>query len=131
MTGLTQGHQVTSFMCSTTRQWQDVMNLLCHCYSTVLVTLFAQWMLLDVAITNPFPRPAIPTSYSWVTIILFVAFAFLLLMLYAKPSVSKLGATWEGARSFWFPWHLAPPIFCMKKATASGIQWLCLFNWCT
>ena len=76
------------------RQRKDVVNFLCRSHPAFLRALLTQRMRRDVSVAYPFPRSAVSTAYSRVTVVLLVAAGFPLLMLLAEPSVREIGAAW-------------------------------------
>jgi hypothetical protein len=71
--------------------------------------LLTQRVSPDVAVTDAFPRSAVPSSCLWIPLVFFVSSCFLLLMLLTKPSLNKLGAAGIRTGALRFSWHQAPP----------------------
>ena len=105
MAGLAQRHEVSLVMGAALCQRHPVVYLLHRMQQPFLITLLTERMLYSVSVTDSFPRPAIPTAYSRVSVILLVAAVLLLLMLLTEPSLCQLWASREGTRPLWFPWH--------------------------
>ena len=92
-------------MRSAFRERNFVMHLFGRHELSVFQTLLTEWVCLHITISNTFPSSAVPTAYSRVSVVLLVAFCFLLCVFLTEPSFRQSGATWERARSLWFPWH--------------------------
>ena len=81
------------------RQRKDVVDFLCRGHPAFLLALLTQRMRRNVSVAYPFPRSAVPTAYSRVTVVLLVAAGFLFLMLLTEPSIREIRAAWVGAGS--------------------------------
>ena len=106
MAGLAQRNKVALVMCAALGQRFLVMHLLHGTQQSLLVALLTERVLLRIAVTNSFPRPAVPTAYSRVTVVLLVAAVLLFLMLLTEPSVCQLRTAGKGTGPLWFSWHL-------------------------
>ena len=62
--------------------------------------LLTHWMLRSIAVTDSFPRSAVPTLGCRVSVVSFVAFIFFFFMFFAKPALSKLWTAWKRTWSF-------------------------------
>ncbi len=87
MAGLAQRYKIALIMCAALRQRQLVMYLLHGYKDSFLLALLTERVSAGVAVTDTFPRSAVPTAYSRVTVVLLVATALLLLMLLTKSSL--------------------------------------------
>lgn len=72
-------------------------------------------MFFCVAVTDSFPNSPIPFPNLWTSIILFIPFVFLLLMLQTKPTICKLWTSWVRTRTLWFSRHLQGLLSCIIK----------------
>lgn len=105
VTTLTQSHQVIPVMCTTFSKWQLVVYLFNGYKHSLLVTLLAEGVGLDVAVTDAFPRSSVPSPRSRVTVVLLVTLVLFPLVFLAEPSFSKVGTTGVVAGVFCFSWH--------------------------
>ena len=115
VTSLAQAHKVIIIVCSAARQRYDVVNLLGGCKLTFLQTHLTKRMICNVSVTDSFPCPSVPLTHCRVTVIFFVSFILLLLMLRTESAVRKFRTAGIGTRPFRFLWHLSPPHFGHKK----------------
>lgn len=111
MTGLTQGDKITLLVCSALGQRQLVMHLFYRTKQAFPVALLTERVLGYIAVTDSFPRPAIPTAYSRVPVVLLVALVLLPLVFLTEPSLCQVGAAWKRTGALWFSWHLATSFF--------------------
>ena len=107
VTRLTQRDKITLFVCSSLGQRQLVMHLFYRTKQTFPVALLTERVLGYIAVTDSFPRPAIPTAYSRVPVVLLVALVLLPLVFLTEPSFRKVGTAGKGTGALWFSWHLA------------------------
>jgi len=87
MTGLTQRYKVALIMCAALRQRLLVVYLFHRYKDSSPLALLTERVSAGVAVTDTFPRSAISTAYSRVTVVLLVAAVLLLLMLLTKSSL--------------------------------------------
>lgn len=64
-------------MRSTFRKRNFVMHLFGRHKQSAFQTLLTEWVCLDIAISDSFPSSAVSTAYSRVSVVLLVAFGFL------------------------------------------------------
>ena len=102
---LAQRHQIICVVGATVTEREDVMHFLGGCQFALLLTFFTQRMRLDVAVTDPFPSPAIAFVGLRLALKMIVMAYCLPLMLGAIKAVGQLGAAGILARSLWFLWH--------------------------
>ena len=105
VTGLAEGYKVVPCMSSTLGQRCSVVYLLGGNEPALLLTHLAEGMLCCIAVADAFPCASVPTAYSRVSVILLVAFGFLLCVFLAEPAIRQLGTSGVGTRSFGFSWH--------------------------
>ena len=86
MTGLTKGHQVTSFIATAFGEREDVVHFFSSYNSSVLIALLAKRMGFDVAVPDTFPGPTVAFVGSRVALVMVVVFCYYLLVLSAVLS---------------------------------------------
>ena len=106
VTGLAQCHKVISCVSATLRQRLEVVDFLGGDKPSFFPAMLAQWMGLDIAVTDSFPGTSVTAAGSRVTVVAFITLCLLLCVFLAEPSVSKVGTAGMGTRSFWLSWHL-------------------------
>ena len=113
---LAQAHKVIIIVCPAAGQRNDVVNLLGGCKLSFLQTHLTKRMICNVSVTDSFPRSSVPLTHRRVTVIFFVPFILLLLMLCTEPVVRKFRTSGIGTRPFRFLRHLFSPRFGHKKS---------------
>ena len=116
VTSLAQAHKVIIIVCSAAGQRDDVVNLLGGCKFPFLQAHLAKRMICNVPVTDSFPCSSVPLTHRRITVIFFVSFIFLLLMLCTEPPVRKFRTAGIGTRPFRFLGHLSSPRFGHKKS---------------
>ena len=116
VTSLAQAHKVIIIVCSAAGQRNDVVNLLGGCKLTFLQAHLTKRMICNVSVTDSFPCSSVPLTHRRITVIFFVSFILLLLMLRTEPAVRKFRTAGIGTRPFRFLWHLFSPRFGHKKS---------------
>ena len=101
-----QREQVLPCMSPALGERHDVMHLLDRDNEPTLETLLTERMFLHIARTDTAPSPPVPTAYSRIPVILFVACVFLFLMFLAVPSVRQVRTARMGTRPCRFIWHI-------------------------
>ena len=96
VTGFAKGDQIISCVSATFRKRNLVMYLLGWRQPSVLLAQLADGMLLHIAVPDAFPGPSIPAAYSWIPVVLLVAFGFYLGVFLAESSIGQLGAAGIG-----------------------------------
>jgi hypothetical protein len=83
VTGLTKGHQVTSFIATAFGEREDVVHFFSSFNPSIPFTLFTKRMGFDVAVPDTFPGPTVAFVGSRVALVLVVVFCYHLLVLSA------------------------------------------------
>jgi hypothetical protein len=109
MAGFAKSHQVLSIMRAALGEGLYMVYLLGWCVDTVLKTSLTKRVGSSIAVTDTFPCTSVATLSIRVSVILLVAFGFLLFMLRTEASVCQIRATGIGAGTFWLSWHRIPP----------------------
>ena len=109
MAGFAKSHQVLSIMRAALGEGLHMVYLLGWCVDTVLKAPLTKRVGSSIAVTDTFPCTSVATFGIWVSVVLLVAFGFLLFMLRTEASVCQIRATGIGAGTFWFSWHRIPP----------------------
>lgn len=109
VTGLAEGYEVVPCMSSTLGQRCLVVYLLGGNEPALLLAQLTEGVLCYIAVADAFPCASVPTAYSRVSVILLVAFGFLLCVFLAEPAIRQLGTSGVGTRSFRFSWHFISP----------------------
>jgi len=105
VTGFTQCNEVLLAVRTAFGQRNLVVYLFGRDRLAVLLTQLTQRMSRSVAITDTFPRSAVPSADSRITFVFFVAFCFFLGVFPAEPSVGQLGTARVGAGTLGFLGH--------------------------
>ena len=84
---LAKAHEVVLIVGAALRQRLDVVYLLGRGDPSLLLTHLTQRVLRYMAVTDAFPRPAVPAAHSWVPVVFLVAFILLPLVLLTEPAV--------------------------------------------
>ena len=113
---LAQAHKVIIIVCSAAGQRNDVVNILGGCKLSLLQAHLAKRMICNVSVTDSFPCSSVPLTHRRITVIFFVSFILLLLMLRTESAVRKFRTAGIGTRPFRFLWHLSSPRFGHKKS---------------
>ena len=113
---LTQAHEVVHRVCSTLRDRQDVVNLLHRGQPSFPQTHLAERMCRCVSVTDTPPRMTVLLAYVRGSLVLVILAAFFYAVLVTVLSVTEIGTTWVGTRSFGFARHLH--LLSTTKATA-------------
>ena len=106
MAAMTQRHKIVLSVGATTRKRKNVVNFLGRRQLALLLTLLAERVCLDVAVTDSFPATAVALVGLGVTLVLIVLFVHDLLMLgtvlltYSEPTAAGIGTG-----TFWFVGH--------------------------
>jgi hypothetical protein len=87
VTRSTKCHQIRVFIGATLREWLDVVNFCCSSGLVLAQAFLTNRIGSDEPIANAFPGPAIPFLNSRVTVVLLIAFGFLLGMIFTKTIV--------------------------------------------
>ena len=74
-------------MCTTFREWGLVMYFFYFYKHSLLVAQLTKGMSLYIAVTDAFPRSAIPFPCSRVTVVLLVLLVLFLLVLFTEPTL--------------------------------------------
>ena len=96
------------------------MNLFSWSDESVLLTLLAQRVSLDVSVTDSFPSTTISYVGLWVSLKLIVMLVCYLFMLATVllSIITEPTATAHATRTFRFHWHKFHLRFCIRKALA-------------
>ena len=86
-----------------------MVYLLGCCVDTILKTHLTKRMGISIAVTDTFPCTSIATFGIRVSVVLLVAFGFLLFMLWTEASICQIRASGIGTGTFWLSWHRIPP----------------------
>ena len=105
VTGFTQCDEVIFTVCPTFRQRSLMVNLFGRNQKSVLLTQLTQRMRRRISVTDAFPRSAVPSADSGITVVFFVAFCFFLGVFLAEPTVGQLGTTGMGTGTLGFRGH--------------------------
>jgi len=117
--GLTKSHEVAPFIASAFGEREDVVNLFSWSDLSLFLTLLAERMRLDVAVTDTLPSTTISLIGSRVTFILVVMFVHCFLMLgavlltFSKPTAAGV-STW----TLRFVWHRFTSLSGHRKSPA-------------
>ena len=87
VTGLAQSNEVVSCMSSTLGQRCAVVYLFGGDKPSLLLAQLTQRVLCCIAVTDAFPSASVPTAYGRVSVILLVAFGFLLCVFLTEPAI--------------------------------------------
>ena len=113
---LAQAHKGIIIVCSAAGQGNDVVTLLGGCKLSLLQAHLTKRMICNVSVTDSFPCSSVPLTHCRITVIFFVPFILLLLMLRTESAVRRFRTAGIGTRPFRFPWHLYSPRFGHKKS---------------
>lgn len=107
VTGFAQRNEVLLTVRTAFGQRSLVMDLFSRNQLTVLLTQLTQRMNRSVPVTDAFPRSAVSSSDSGITVVFFVAFCFFLGVFLAEPTIGQLGTAGMrtgtlGFRGHWF-----------------------------
>ena len=106
MTGFTESHEVAFLVAAAFGEREDVVNFLGRRQLALLLTLLAERVRLDEAVTDALPASAVAFVGLGVTLVLVVLFVHDLLMLgTVLLTLSEPTAAGVGAGTFWFVWH--------------------------
>ena len=105
VTGFTQSDKVLFVVRTAFGQRNLVVYLLSRDQLSVLLTQFAKRMRRRISVTDTFPRSAVSSADSGITIVFFVAFCFFLGVFSAEPSVGQHGTAGMGAGTLGFCGH--------------------------
>jgi hypothetical protein len=105
MARTTEAHEVRLIVCSSFGERNDVMDFLNRNVSSFLQALLAERMLVDVPVTDSFPRPAVAFAGRVAALELLVVLFHDLGVLLAVNTVGQVRAAGKAARSLWFHWH--------------------------
>ena len=86
-----------------------MVYLLGWCVDTVLKAHLTKRMGSSIAVADTFPCTSIATLGIWISVVLLVAFGFVLFMFRTEASVCQIRASVIGAGTFWFSGHRIPP----------------------
>ena len=87
--------------------------------ASFLQASLAERMLVDVAVTDSFPSPAVTLAGGVATLELLVVLFHDLGVLLAVNTVGQVRAAGKSARSLWFPWH-QPRLLSGHKESPAG-----------
>lgn len=119
--GLTKAHQIICTMCTASREWDNVVNLLSRCCSALFKALLTQRVCLHIAVTNFFPRSAVllvDIKCSCESVVLLCNQPLMLLTI---PPVCKFWTVWICTTLLWFMWHKLL-LFGIIKALQISLQ---------
>ena len=117
MTGFTKSHQIASLIAAALRERKDVVDFFGRRQLALLLTLLAEGMQLDVAVTDALPAPAVAFVGLGIAFILVVLFVHDLLMLgTVLLAVCKPTAAGVGTGTLWFIGHSFHLLAGIKKA---------------
>jgi len=101
----TKAHQVRLVIRSSLGERNDVVDFLHGDVASGLQALLAERMLVDIPVTDSFPRPAVAFAGRVTALELLIVLFHHLGVLLAVDTVGQVRAAGKAARSFWFPWH--------------------------
>ena len=90
VTGFTQSDEVIFIMRTAFGQRNLVVYLFGRDQLSVLLTQLTQRMSRSVPVTDAFPRSAVPSADSGITVVFFVTFCFFLGVFFTEPTVGQL-----------------------------------------
>ena len=105
VTRLAQRHEIVGTAATTFGERENMVHLLGGCQLTMLPTLFAQWMRLDISVAYAFPCTTISFVGFRLTLEMIIMTRCLPLMLRAIQSVRQLGTAGVLTRPLWFLRH--------------------------
>lgn len=109
-----QRYKVIPRMRTALGQRHDVMHLLNWHDNPTPEAFLAERIFLHITCADTAPCSSIPTAYSRIPVILFVACVFLFLMFLAVPSVRQVRTARMGTRPLWFVRHKNTSSFITK-----------------
>ena len=132
MTGSTQGHKITRFVCPTTRQWFDVVYFFGRGNPTLLLATLTERVLRYVSVSDALPCSVVPFPHSRIAVISFITSSFLLGMFFTKPTISQLRTAGMRTRTLRFigqldhlAWEKEKPSWVSPRRLSSqySIRW--------
>jgi len=108
VTGFTESHEVAFLIAAAFGEREDVVDLLGRRQLALLLTLLAERVRLDEAVTDALPASAVAFVGLGVTLVLVVLFVHDLLMLgtvlltYSEPTAAGIGTGTFGFVGHWF-----------------------------
>jgi len=105
VTHLAQSNQVVSGMGAAFRQRYLMVYFLRGSQPAVLLTQFAQQMLLHIAVTDTLPSSSISAAGLRIAVVLLIALGFQLGMLLTEPAIRQFGAAGIGTGALGFLGH--------------------------
>ena len=128
MARLAEGNQIIPRVCAAFRQRYFVVYFLCGSQPAVLLTQFAQRMLLHIAVTGTLPSSSISAAGLRIAVVLLIALGFQLGMLLTEPAIRQLGAAGIGTGTLGFLGHHFTS-FSTDVAPLPFLLWIC-YNGC-
>ena len=119
MTRYAERHQIVLIICTTIRNWSDVMNERRENISPLLFAFLAEWMPCQISVTNPAPCAAISRVLIIPAreVVIVPLHHFLVLLTVAAFSVCKIRTTHHAVGTFRFSRHHSISI---KKALSEN-----------
>jgi len=108
VTGFTKSHEIALLVATAFGEREDVVNFLGRRQLALLLTLLAERMRLNEAVTDALPASAVAFVGLGVTLVLVVLFVHDLLMLgtvlltYSEPTAAGIGTGTFGFVGHWF-----------------------------
>ena len=123
---MAERHQIGAHMGPAAGERQNMMHLFRRRELAALQTLLAEWMLGNIAVSNPLPRPAISAAAGRIALISVISGRDLLLMGLAISALSQVGSAGIGAGALGFSRHGPHLLWTNKRHQPEWLMPLCI-----